>query len=264
MTAAIPFADSEMEDWGRRFRDGFSNREMAFFLFDEPDYDAQQRAIRSILSLRKKADEEFEKGRREIEAFIETAKGAVSDRGLDEWVDHLHDRVFVEAAHSMAAVGMLAPFIESLFTQAYLGIQRLFEREGLRLAAPRCSMRASKRWDPHFKAAGGKNLVDGIFELAAATDLTVYLPPDLRPTLEALYMYRNRNFHHGFEWPMPERMGFSQTIIDKNWPSDWFDKSATGGNPWILYLSDSFVRNCLDMIENLLERFGAFYRDKSR
>ena len=43
-------------------------------------------------------------------------------------VDHLHQSVFQDAAHSMAAVGMLAPFVESLFKQAFPG--NLLDRNG--------------------------------------------------------------------------------------------------------------------------------------
>lgn len=44
----------------------------------------------------------------------DTASGAV-----DQWVSVLHDSVYQRAAHSMAAVGMLAPLVESMFDEAF-------------------------------------------------------------------------------------------------------------------------------------------------
>lgn len=263
MPAYVQAGDIEMADWGRKFRDSFSSREMAFFLFDEPDYDAQQRAIRGMLALRKKADERFAAELKDIENFIKTAKGDASDRAIDEWVDHLHNGVFEDAAHSMAAVGMLAPFMESLFEQAFYGVRELFGREGRQLTGQRACMLADKQWNCHYKNDGHKDLVKGIFQLANATGLERHLPTDLKMTLEALYIYRNRNFHLGLEWPMEDRKKFAANIISKGWPTGWFDKSQTGGDPWIFYMSDKFISHCLDTVELVLEGLGAFYREAS-
>ncbi len=263
MTATIDPEDMDMADWGRQFRDNFSNRDMAFFLFDEPDYDAQQRAIRGMLSLRKKADERFAAELKDLEDFIKTARGSASDRAIDEWVDHLHNGVFEDAAHSMAAVGMLAPFLESLFEQAFYGIEKLFDREGHTLQGPRASAPEAKRWNCHYKTDGKKDLVKGIFQLADATALRRHLPQHLEKTLTALYLYRNRNFHLGFEWPMSDRLKFAENIVRNQWPADWFDKSQTDNKPWIFYMSDVFIAHCLDTAEEVLESLGAFYREKS-
>lgn len=106
-----------------------------------------------------------------------------------EYVDHLHGKIFLDAAHSMAAVGMLAPFIESMFEQAYYGIRELFDQENLQLASPkRRVMKADKRWNCHYTMSGNLHLVNGIFELATATGLKKHLPPDLKITLEAIWI----------------------------------------------------------------------------
>lgn len=242
----------------------FSNRELGMMLFDEPDYDAQQRAIRDLLRLRRQADEKFQKDLNENENVVKRATGRTSDHAIDEWVDHLHSGVFQDAAHSMAAVGMLAPFIESLFEQAFYGIQGLFRREGLTLKShKRLAMKPDTQWNCHYLSNGRKELVKGIFELSKATGLEPHLPIDLKLTLEALYGYRNRNFHLGFEWPTAEREKFARRIVNDKWPKTWFEKSETDGKPWIFYMSEAFTDHCLEMIEKVIESLGAFVRSNS-
>jgi hypothetical protein len=53
---------------------------------------------------------------------------------------------------------------------------------------------------------------------------------------------------------------FQKMIIDEGWPSDWFEKSESGHEPWIFYMSQSFVSHCLAMIEDVLKGLGAFVR----
>jgi hypothetical protein len=255
--------DMDMADWGRSLRDEFSDRELAFFLFDEPDYDAQQRAIRVLLGLRRKMKDAFASELKEIEKFVKTAKGSASQQAIDEWVDHLHNGVFEDAAHSMAAVGMLAPFIESLFEQAFRGIERLFQREGHVLIGPRAGTERAKRWDCHYQNNGRKDLVKGICQLSDATSLSDFLPENLRTTLTALYLYRNKNFHLGLEWPMAQRVKFESAIASNRFPPQWFDRSTSDGKPWVFYMSDEFVTHCLNMVEQVLSSLGAFYRAKS-
>lgn len=57
-----------------------------------------------------------------LDAFARKSTGLRNDRAVDEWVDLLHASTYQSAANSMAAVGMLAPLIESLFYQAFQGI----------------------------------------------------------------------------------------------------------------------------------------------
>jgi hypothetical protein len=48
----------------------------------------------------------------------------------------------------MAAVGMLAPFVESLFKQAFPGIRDLLDRNGrVPIAHARWTMPKDKQWD---------------------------------------------------------------------------------------------------------------------
>jgi hypothetical protein len=242
-----------------------TNRDLAFFLLGgEKDYDAQQLAIRSMLRHRKSDEEEFQKQFEGIKEFARIARGSGSIQADMEYVDHLHGKVFLDAAHSMAAVGMLAPFIESMFEQAYYGIRDMFDREHLQLTSSRRrTMGANQRWNCHYTTNGKQHLINGIYELATATGLRAYLPTDLKITLEALFGYRNKNFHLGFEWPTAERAKFKKRISAENWPKDWFEQSSSGHKPWIFYLSDVFIEHCFDTIEAVMEALGGFYRERS-
>ena len=223
----------------------FDNRFLASFVLGSPDYDAQLYAIRGLLRRHRQADDALSNEIKAIEAFAKQASGSANERAVDDWVDHLHQSVFQDAAHSMAAVGMLAPFVESLFKQAFPGIRDLLERNGRVLAThARWTMPKSRRWDCRYASLSPhtKHIVEGIMELAEATGLAADLPADLRKTLAALFGYRNKMFHLGFEWPDTERSAFERRIVDDGWPQDWFTQATTDGKPWVFYLSDTFVQ----------------------
>jgi len=126
----------------------FDDRLLASFVLGSPDYDAQLFAIRGLLRLHRQADEALSNEIKAIEAFAAQASGDANEQAVDEWVDRLHQFVFQDAAHSMSAVGMLAPFVESLFKQAFPGLRNLLDRNGrLAVAQVRCKMPKSKRWN---------------------------------------------------------------------------------------------------------------------
>ncbi len=239
----------------------FDDRFLASFILGGPDYDAQLFAIRRLLRRHRQADEELSKEIKDIEEFARRASGVANDRAVDEWVDHLHHSVFQDAAHSMAAVGMLAPFLESLFHHAFIGARDLLERHGWK--APdhaRWQLPRDRQWDCRYLSTGGRHFVSGVMELANLTDLAADLPDNIKATLDALFVYRNKMLHLGFEWPHEERLEFAKTIESRTWDPSWFSRATSGGEPWIFYLSDTFVDHCLAMIDHILEGFGAFVR----
>lgn len=165
----------------------------------------------------------------------------------------------------MAAVGMLAPIIESILCQSFRGIRRSFETNSIPFSShPRWKLTTNEKWDCHyvFSQSGGKkrNLVKGILQLANATGLTAHLPNDFGPTLQALFEYRNKMFHFGFEWPTFEREQFHKRIAD--WPSDWFSLATSDHKPWIFYVTDTFINHSFNIIDSVLAGVGAFARDK--
>jgi hypothetical protein len=236
------------------------DRDYACLLLPDLDYDAQLRAIHNLLRLHRRASGELGEEIREIDAYARRSVGLRNERAVDEWLDRMHASVYQDAAHSMAAVGMLAPLVESIFHQALCGVR---ERVS---SAPsnhdRWQHPGDKRrpeWDCHFIWNGSKwekDLVKGIRDLADAVGLSRHLPEDLMPKLQALFRYRNRMFHHGFEWPMDERENFCRS----DWPDHWFSAATSGGNPWVFYMTDVFIDECVNSIAQTIEAIGAFAR----
>ena len=184
----------------------------------------------------------------------------------DRWLDALHQSGFQGAAHSMAAVGMLAPFIESLFVSIFSGLRKYVQiknngsNDDPRIAAPQ-----DEFWDPHFAFDPGgyrRAIVDGIEQLSRTIGLSKYLPSGYVKMLSALFAYRNKMFHLGFEWPMKERCKFNKRVQSGEWPDEWFGKATRGDKPWIFYMSDEFITHCLKTIDEVLEAIGAYFRER--
>jgi hypothetical protein len=241
-------------------------RDYLFCLGMNLDVESQLIAIRGLLAEMHQADEAFTEGIRQIEEHAKKVNGILNERAVDEWLDRVHHSVYQGAAHSMAAVGMLAPLIESLFFQCFQGIGRkFFPASHPKPSHLRWRSRQVLQWDCHFAVNGGrpnKHLVAGILQMAEVTGLTARLPNDLEPTLSALFAYRNKMFHLGFEWPLVERLSFEKTIGYNKWPSGWFVKSTSGESPWIFYLSQEFITHCLATIDKVLDAFSEFVRDE--
>src|SRR5688500_16028717 len=102
------------------------DNEYRYFLYTigvELDLDAQLHAIHALLAGHRAADRHLTD---EIERLADQARkatGFANELAVDEWVDALHTSVYQDAAHSLAAVGMLAPLIESILAQSFYGIR---------------------------------------------------------------------------------------------------------------------------------------------
>ena len=166
----------------------------------------------------------------------------------------------------MSAVGMLAPFLESLFYQAFQGFGLQFSNLPIGPTShDRWGRPAQDQWDCHFVWKNGKrsqDLVGGIMQLSDAIELTIFLPADTKQILEVLFAYRNKMFHCGFEWPLEERKRFEQRIARSNWPPSWISKATSGGEPWVFYLTDEFIKLCLTFIKAVVEGIGKYCNQK--
>ncbi|WP_066798591.1 hypothetical protein [Sphingomonas soli] len=243
---------------------GLTDRDYAVLLLGDADLDAQLRAIHSLLRRHAEADAALQE---EIGELAKRASEASGEYGMhleNSWVDEMHGTVFQGAAHSASAIGMLAPFLESLFVGIFAGIRDIEAPvQPVTLTGTRAAHAADPDfWDPHlvFNAAGKKStsVLRGIVELVEATGLTPHMPADYAKTLGAIFGYRNKMLHHGFEWPQLERTNFEATIVREGWPSDWFDRSLTNGETWIIYMSDVLIRHTLSRIDEMLDGIGAF------
>ena len=97
----------------------------------------------------------------------------------------------------MSAVGMLAPFVESLF-ESIFKILRSHQQNSIKVEDCRTIAAQHDFWNPPFIIrAGGRStdLVKGIKQLSDSTGLVKFLPDDLETTLSALFAYRNKMFH---------------------------------------------------------------------
>ena len=197
----------------------------------EFDYVAQLTAIYTLVAHQNYFDNELSEEIKRVQGIAETSTGEANYRAVDRAVDMMHESAYQGIAHSMAVVGMLAPFIESIFRLAF----RVVEREW-----PRNDM--------------AKNLIKVIND--ENLGLSEYMPKGLEPTLEALFSYRNKMLHFGFHWPEEERTRFNGRLSD--WPSHWFDIATSGGRPWMFYMSSEFITHCLDTTVEILKGFARY------
>ena len=208
----------------------------------------------------RQADESLNANIQDLAAAIRDTKGPYAQYLEGQWIDNLHGSVFQDAAHSMSAVGMLAPFVESLFVSIFSGLHRRGVENG-DPASLQTDASLDHFWDPHYVKINDKMekrfLVDGVMRLSRSTGLQAYLPHDLEAVLTALFSYRNKMFHHGFEWPQRERENFNKRIADEGW-TDWFSNSSHDHKPWVFYMRASFIEHCLTTIDQVLEGLGKY------
>ena len=264
----------EKVDPDHRFGDlKMSERDMALVVaLPDLDYNSQLIAIRALLDLHRRAEAEHTAEIRKAEQFARTPVRtrsrdpfvAALEDGFREqnWIDHLHYSVYHDAAHSMAAVGLIAPFVESIFVQSFRSIQREMSERSLRLNEhERWQLSVDDQWNCRYVWRNGRQraLVEGIVQLVDAIDMIALMPNDLQLTLSALFAYRNKMFHCGFEWPLEERRSFDGQL--SGWPDDWFSKATSGDAPWVFYMSPTFVAHCLDRTEQIISGIGRFCKE---
>jgi hypothetical protein len=227
-----------------------------------PDYEAQLMAIHRVLHRNRKAEVETTE---EIQAIEKHAKDAADDmlsqRAVDEWVDRLHHSVYEDAAHSMSAIGLLAPYVESLFHQCFWQIGNKFGQVVTRNEHPRWQATPDVLWNCHRTTDGKVDLTRGILELIDALNIAAQFPADLGKTLNALFGYRNKMFHHGFEWPIEERNRFAKRITDEQWPEGWFSRATHEGQPWIFYMTEAFIEHVFTTIDRVQDGFALQVQD---
>jgi len=242
--------------------------DFAFEVLPNLDYDAQLISIRHLLRTYDRVDEDLHTEIKELEEFAKKTTGIRSQHAIDEWIDRMHDSVYQSAAISMSAIGLLAPFIESIFHQAFHGIHKeFFTDQEKSIAHIRWEKSGIEKWDCHFfwdKSGRKKDLLRGIIQLSEATGLKQFLPDDIELVLTVLFAYRNKMFHCGFEWPVEERNKFWSRIQNEHWPDNWLNRSTSGGETWIIYLTSDFIQHCIKTIERVIEALARFAKSQRR
>ena len=227
----------------------------------EANFDAQFQTIKALLaaSHRESLNEEAETKR--LEGLFAHISNEDEDRLIDEVNGHYQEGVYFDAARSLSAVGMLAPLIESLFSQFFAHAGAILEKD-VHGEHERWSMALKNRWDCHWvmeRKGPRKDLVAGIMQLSEATGLMEHFPPDIKQTLTALFTFRNRMLHHGLEWPPDVRNSFAEFI--KPFPKNWFSSSTSGGEPWVFYMTEDFVQHLLKIVEAIFETITDYTSD---
>lgn len=160
----------------------------------------------------------------------------------------------------MAAVGMLAPFTESLFVAIF---EALKTRTEIKSDHARCALKSSKRWKPQFYVESGNEMrgfAFGAVQLSDAIDLLSFLPRDLDTSLSALNKYRNNMFHNGFEWPEATIKKFDKERSD--WPGNWFDLARHNDDPWLFYMTPEFCAHCVALIDGIIDGTGRYLKER--
>lgn len=251
--------DKDPSDLARRVAEHWPPRRRADALLRQTLLDEQLEAIKALILRNRQADAATRIKLDEI--YQELERNPDSDSLEARREDVFWRMVFQEAAHSMSAVGMLAPFIESLFVAIFEGLR---ERDSEEQKDTRRQHAEDQIWNPQivFRKDGAKSdLVAGIDQLAETCGLKCYLPPVYHTTLTALFAYRNNMLHNGFEWPPEATKKFGQRIASEKWPKNWFSSTEKGSEPWLYYMTPEFCGQCVKTIDGIIEGTGRYLRD---
>jgi hypothetical protein len=244
----------------------FELREYLFCLEVDFDIDAQLAAIRELLRQNADAKQVSADEMARIASDARAMSGARSEMATDAWIDRAHHSVYQGAAHSLAAVGMFPPLTETLFFQYYQAIGAKFFPTSAQLPShDRWKSAHASQWDCHYVFGGKgrvKDIAGGIMQLSDAVGLGARLPTNLKKFLRLLFRYRNEMFHHGFEWPVDVRERFARMLVEEDYPERWIEKATSGGQPWIFYLSDTFITEYLTIMDEVLDALAMFIRDE--
>ena len=115
---------------------GLTDRHLAGIVLGDLDYDSQLRAIHGLLRAHKDRESALNAEIEKAAADARRLSGIRNEQAVSDWVELLHASVYQDAAHSMSAVGMIAPFVESVFGHGLRGIgERLAEARNQTAAA---------------------------------------------------------------------------------------------------------------------------------
>ena len=199
------------------------------------NYGSQLQAIKELLMRNQQADVLLLDEIKRFEDMAQQTVGDENDVAVDYWVELIEKSFYQHVAHSIAAVGMIAPFMEGVFKDAFKRINQELPRN---------------------------DLVRKILAMVENARMSTYLPDDLASTLKALFQYRNNLVHWGFEWPAHERQRFEQAM--DRWPRDWFTVTTSDLEDWLFSMSPTFIDHCMEVAEAVTKGLREFLIDKAR
>ena len=199
------------------------------------DYARHVEAMRELLFRNQQADVALSDEISDSDERARRSTGEANYFAVEHTVDLKERSIYQDVAHSMAAVGMIAPFMEGVFKDIFERIQEELPRG---------------------------DLAKNILKVVERRGLKSYLPCELAPTMEALFRYRNDLFHWGFEWPAYIRQQFQDATAQ--WPDGWFEVATENSEPWIFSMSMLFINHCVEVAEAVPEGLQAFLVDEDR
>lgn len=203
--------------------------------FAKSDYHYQLVAIGALLNVADQAQEKLEEEIEQADTFARQSTGRANYDATDRWVELVHTSVFQESARSMAAVGMLAPLIESVLRAVF---------EYIKDPLPR------------------SNIIDNVRKRVNRHNMEEYMPVNWKSILDPLFRYRNMMFHHGFEWPKGEAELFNKTLINKGWYDTHFYCATINDKPWVFYMTPGFIDRCFHLCVDLVDGLEQYCDDR--
>ena len=200
---------------------------------DDIDDESQLRAIRGVLVRNRAAEIRLEV---EIEKLDALAKRTRSERAADDLHNLYYVCTYQDAAHSMVAASLLAPFIEGVLHRAVRGIERLAKTNIV-------GSRRRSTW---------QDTRQHVIEVG----LKPHMPDDFERVGDALFLYRNKVLHRGLEWPSDDRNEFNGRR--KEWPVEWFSLVTSNGVPAMFLMTPTFVRRCFVLADHIIGGLIAF------
>ncbi|RWO22122.1 hypothetical protein [Mesorhizobium sp.] len=239
------------------------DRDYLYRLVSTIDWDAQLEAIRAVLREHRRSADGVSANIKELEEEARTYQGPYHDHVINEHVDAKWRSTYSDAAISLSAVGMIVPMLETIFAQAFHSLGAKYAAKGIAPPDHKRWRRAKdhpERWNVQWyfgKNDGRVDIVSGLPQLCDAIELSAHLRPDDIDWIVALFSYRNRMFHGGFEWSIPQRQMFVALIAERGWDR-YFFWSTSNDEPWICYLRDEVIDVLPDRVFAILGGLGRF------
>jgi len=258
------FRDDEIADVRLGFDDFMEDRDYLFRLVNTIDWDSQLQAIKGVLHRNQKASQAVSDHIDELKLDAETYRGPHHEQIVDEHVDAMFRSSYSEAANSMAAIGMIVPMLESVYSQSFHSLGEMYAAKGMVPPPHQRWDRAGshpERWNcqVYFSEDGEahQDIIRGIRQITVASGLAAHLPGDTANWIDAMLTYRNKMFHGGFEWSLAQRDQFDRQIVQRRW-GDLFQSATSNDKPWIFYIRDGVIAEMPSRIEAILDGMGRF------
>lgn len=256
----IDFSIFEIEGYTEDWRHG---RDYLHAFLHPINWDMQLIAVHGTFSRNAKASKDTADLIKKTYAEVDAYNGPHHYHYIDEYNYLLEMSAYENSAISMSSISVIAPMLESIFSQFFLRLGKEFEEHSMPLPQHHrweLSEGCPGRWSVkcHYKDGETcEDVISGISQLIKATGASAYLSKPIRRWVEAMFHYRNFMLHGGLEWSMERREAFAKLMSDKKY-DDLFKAGSIGGEPWMFYILDKAVDEMVNNVEAILDGLAAF------